>query len=105
MADKILEFYIYGVVLSSISSILTYNFYFEKLGLDANPNEPTFLGMKPWTNPITVLGNNLGNENLSERSVANLKRLKVWLVTNLLLLFVGTPILAVIQITISNMLR
>ena len=104
MADRILEFYFYCAGLSLLSSIITYNIYLPKIGLDTNPNETNSAGLKPFANPITIIDNYIRGETLGEKSVRNLKRLRNWFQLNLTL-FAVIPIVVILQILVSNSLR
>jgi hypothetical protein len=105
MADNILAFYFLGSVISTLGFLATYNIYLPNIGLETNPNKPNSVGLIPFANPSAIIGNYLKANELDERTKKNLRRLRNWFTVNLVLLFVGTPIMAVIQMAISNAIR
>ncbi|MEQ9229972.1 MAG: hypothetical protein RIF46_04765 [Cyclobacteriaceae bacterium] len=102
MTDNILAFYLLGTVVSIVCFLVTYNIYLPNIGLLTNPNKPNSAGLKPFANPSTIIANYLQTVELDEPTKKNLKRLRNWFTVNLILLFAGTPIMAIAQIAISN---
>lgn len=102
MEDRIIEFYIYIVMISFVSQQAIFYLFLERVGLSNKLDEPKFFGRKPWANPLNIFDQYSNDPNLSDRKLTHLRTFKVWFTLNLILLFAGTPLIAIIQIAISS---